>query len=60
MLNYEIIFSQRLKQVILEKSLTMQQLGGQIGVSKQAVKHWEMAERYPALPLLCRLADVLA
>ena len=43
------IFAARLKILRKERNLTLEKLGNEIGVSKQAVGRWEKGEREPCL-----------
>lgn len=40
-------FSERLKELRLEKGLTQTQLANEIGLSQSAVSFWENGERFP-------------
>lgn len=59
MKNFKLIFSQRLKQLRLEKSLTQGQLGEKVSVIKQAVSKYEKTETFPAFETLIDLAEAL-
>lgn len=54
------IFCTRLKNLRLEKGLTLEQFGKLFDVSKQGVSHWETGIRYPSLPVLVQIAEFYA
>ncbi len=51
------IFGKRLKELRLERNLTLEQLGNILSHSKQGVGHWETAIRLPPLDVIITLAN---
>ena len=49
-------FSDRLKELRLDKGLTQFQLAEKIGVNRVAVTRWELGDRTPDLDMLILLA----
>lgn len=52
-------FSENLKKIRIEKSISQQALAEMIGVSQTAVYHWEKGIRTPKMGALVRMASVL-
>ena len=55
-MSFQNIFSQRIKQLRLEKGLSQLQLSIELGVTRRAVGHWESGYRIPALETLLGIA----
>ena len=51
------IFCERLKELRLEKKLTISQLAKEIGVSDAAISRWENNERIPNIDNLFAIAN---
>ena len=51
------VFGRRLKELRLERNLTLEQLGNMLSHSKQGVGHWETAIRLPPLNIVVKIAD---
>lgn len=51
------VFGQRLRQLRQSHHLTVEQLGIEFKVSKQAVSRWELGDRLPPLDVAAALAD---
>lgn len=50
-------FSERLKELRLEKNLSQEQLSHETGLSQSSITKWEREERDPTLKALIALAD---
>lgn len=50
-------FSERLKELRLENSLTQEQLAKETGLSRSAIEYWELNKRVPSLDAAIVLAD---
>ena len=50
-------FSQRLKELRLEKNLLQQELANELYVSKSAVSGWEVGRNEPSYDILIEIAD---
>jgi len=50
-------FSERLKDLRLEKELSQRQLSRETGVSQNAIAHWENEKRVPNANAVIKLAD---
>ena len=59
MSNWQENFSERLRQVRLEKSLTMPELAEKISKTKQAIDLFEKAKAKPSFDIFCDLAEIL-
>lgn len=51
-------FGEKLRELRLQKGLTQQQLGTQIGVTKSVISFYELQERMPSPDILVKLASV--
>lgn len=51
-------FGEKLRELRLQKGLTQQQLGTQIGVTKSVISFYELQERTPSPDILVKLATV--
>lgn len=51
------LFCNNLKKLRLMKNLTLEQLGGSFGVTKQTISRWENGTRLPTLDVVVSLAD---
>ena len=52
-----IKFNERLKELRLERSLSQQELGKIVNVSKMAISHWESGHSEPSISQLIILSD---
>lgn len=50
-------FHERLTELRRSKGLTQEELGTQIGVSRQTVSKWELGQSYPDFQRLVLLSD---
>ena len=50
------IFAERLKDLRIEKGLSLKQLGKEIGVSDIAISRWETEQRIPNIESLVAIA----
>lgn len=50
-------FNERLIELRKSKSLTQDELGEQLGVSRQTISKWELAQSYPDFQRLVLLSD---
>ena len=55
----DLKFSERLKEVRLEKNLTCKQLADYLQVSTRLVNFWERGERECSFEMLLRLSELL-
>lgn len=53
------IFSERLKELRLEKGLTQIELANMLGISQKSYSHWETQKTEPSFENLVKLADLL-
>lgn len=56
-LDRTIIFAQKLKQLRYSNNMTMNELGKQIGISKQALSKLESGQREPSLYTVVKIAN---
>lgn len=59
MSNKKIVFSNNLKEHRLKRKLTQQQLAGKVGLTRQAISHYENDIRNINLDILVSLAKIL-
>ena len=52
-------FGQRLRQARQERGLTGPDLATQLGVERSAIPHYERGSRFPSVPVLEKLAEIL-
>ena len=52
-------FGQRLRQARQERALTGPDLATQLGVERSAIPHYERGSRFPSVPVLEKLAEIL-
>ena len=57
--NKKIVFSNNLKEHRLKRNLTQQQLAGKVGLTRQAISHYENDIRNIDLDILVSLAKIL-
>lgn len=50
-------FSERLKELRIDKGLTQQQLANATGISQNAIAFWENEKRIPIIIAVVKLAD---
>lgn len=50
------IFAKRLKELRLDRNLSLDNLAQQCGISKSTLQHWEQADREPKLGAVITLA----
>lgn len=53
------MISDNLKRLRIERGLTQQQVGKQLGTSKQAYSYWESGQHTPRFETIKKLADIL-
>lgn len=53
------MISDNLKRLRIERGLTQQQVGEQLGTSKQAYSYWESGQHTPRFETIKKLADIL-
>jgi transcriptional regulator with XRE-family HTH domain len=53
------LFPKRLRELREAAGVSQAELGRSLGISQQAVGHWEAGNRVPPLDVLVRLAEVL-
>lgn len=56
-MNYRDSYSLHLSELRKEKNISMKKLGEIIGVSDEAIRLMERAQRSPSFEVLCALAD---
>ena len=59
MSNKKIVFSNNLKEHRLKQNLTQQQLADKVGLTRQAISHYENDIRNISLDILVSLAKIL-
>ena len=59
MSNKKIVFSNNLKEHRLKRNLTQQQLAGKVGLTRQAISHYENDIRNINLDVLVLMAKIL-
>ena len=59
MSNKKIVFSNNLKEHRIRHNLTQQQLAGKVGLTRQAISHYENNIRNINLDILVSLAKIL-
>lgn len=50
-------FNEKLKELRKSKGLSQDQLGNELGVSRQTISKWELAQSYPDFKRLVLLSD---
>lgn len=54
-----VLFSQRYNEMKDKKHLTSAEIAKTLGISRQTITYWSMANRLPTIPILIELADIL-